>query len=159
MSLANALKEQAIISKQIDMKRDLRDWISLLVAGVAFLSVLGAGAAANANLERAHKVRLLGFSTSPGGVAFQIPTGGCLDKNDFAVRVIREGTGPVLLQLVTERIDSCRVAVPYGKVIRFTYDEIGVHVGESFVITNTSGIVNRAGYAEIFEPAIEPSTE
>lgn len=123
-------------------------WAKLFLSAGALLAMLGAGGVANGAPTDWQKVRVLGFSTGPSGVAFQIPTGGCLEKEDFAVRVIREVNRPAIVQLVTAKADACRMAVPYGKVIRFTFDEIGIRVGESFVITNNSGIVNRAGFAE-----------
>jgi hypothetical protein len=120
----------------------------LLLSAGALLAMFAVSGVANAAYADWQKVRVLGFSTSPSGVAFQIPTGGWLDKDDFAVRVIREVNRPAILQLVTAKTDACRMAVPYGKVIRFTFDEIGIRVGESFVVVNNCGVVNRAGFAE-----------
>jgi hypothetical protein len=109
---------------------------------------MGAGYAANAE-PGWREAQVLGFSTGPNGIAFQVPTGGCLTKDDFAIRVFRQSGGPTLLQLLLAKADRCRMAVPYGKIIRFSYDEIGIAMGESFMIINTSGVVNRAGFAEI----------
>jgi hypothetical protein len=130
-------------------------WIKLAFAALALFAVLVAGAMAKADEPNWHQVRLLGFKTGPGGIAFQVPTGGCLKKTDFAARALRDGSGPVYLQLLSARVDNCRGAFPYGTTIRFSYDEMGIQVGESFVILNEGGVVNRAGFVEALQ-SLEP---
>jgi hypothetical protein len=116
----------------------------------AFAFQFGASSVAHAEDEW-HKVKILGYVTGPNGLTFQVPTGGCLQKSHFNVRVIREGDAPVVLQLMVNKVDECRRSYPYGTTIRFSYSEIGIEVNESFTVNNGSGVATRAGYAERFD--------
>lgn len=100
-----------------------------------------------------YKVKVLGYHTNSEGVEFQVPTGGCLKKSDFRVRRLADDRyeGLYHLLLTTNRVDQCRRFFPFGAFVKFSFEEIGVKMGDGFVVENAGGIVRRAGFADVFE--------
>ena len=77
---------------------------------------------------------ILGVTYDSTGVTFQVATGGCTSKSDFNFRILE--IYPPQYILIRTKPDVCDAFFPYGKMIKFTYDELGLKKGNRFHITN-----------------------
>ncbi|HWU43230.1 MAG TPA: hypothetical protein VN132_07330, partial [Bdellovibrio sp.] len=66
---------------------------------------------------------------------FQVRSGGCTSKEDFRFEVENAG-GMKKVTLYRIRPDECYAFVPFGKVISFSYQELGLHSGDHFYVGN-----------------------
>ncbi len=106
------------------MKRVLTGIFSLL------LTLSNTSASAEAKSEES----LLGLRVTSQGIAYYVYSGGCTKKSDFQVYALE--SYPVQLQLVRTRADHCKVLVPDGVKIFFSWDEIGLQAGMPFRVIN-----------------------
>jgi hypothetical protein len=81
-------------------------------------------------LEALRRVRF-----EPGALVVQADSNGCTNASSFAVEV-SEGDGPTRLTLTRRTPDVCKVAVPEGVELRWTYEELGLHSGAAVAVTN-----------------------
>jgi hypothetical protein len=71
----------------------------------------------------------------PGALVVRADSNGCTDASSFSVEV-SEGDGPTRLTLTRRTPDVCKVAVPDGVELRWTYDELGLKPGASVAVAN-----------------------
>ena len=78
--------------------------------------------------------KLLGIHVDARGITFQVLSNGCTQKDDFQVQIF--GAKPLQLLLLRDRPDFCEAFVPYGKRIRFSYQELGLRDGKLMRVLN-----------------------
>ncbi len=78
---------------------------------------------------------LLGLLRDAHGVTFQVFSGGCTHKEDFAVR---HGTsnGETTVGLYRINPDHCLAYYSYGIQLQYSYEELGVDPSQRFNIVN-----------------------
>lgn len=84
---------------------------------------------------------ILGFHVGPQGISFQVVSGGCTSKDDFQLsrQQARTQRGDSLMRvglLRTGKPDFCEAFYPYGIEISYTWAELGLAQGSTFVIDN-----------------------
>lgn len=79
---------------------------------------------------------LLGMNVNSKGISFQVSSGGCTSKASFQVIMLE--TSPKQLKLIRVKPDYCEAYVPFGTVVKFSYQELGLKRGDSFKIFNPS---------------------
>jgi hypothetical protein len=82
---------------------------------------------------------LLGVRTTPEGIEFQVASGGCTAKEHFSVLVPEprpDAIAPMRLRLIRNRPDFCEANIPYGIIIKFTYEELGLGSRTIYTIAN-----------------------
>ena len=80
---------------------------------------------------------LLGLLYSADGLEFQVPSTGCTEKSHFVVqRLSMEDQISSQLLLIRQVPDYCDAYVPFGIRISYSYEELGLEVGESFTLLN-----------------------
>lgn len=87
---------------------------------------------------------LIGHFSTQGGVHIQVYSGGCTYKKQFDAKV--EMKGDVRVLSFSRRIqDPCRAYLPYGEILSFSFEELGLKGGDRFEIANprTAGRVSR----------------
>jgi hypothetical protein len=78
---------------------------------------------------------LLGSMTSVDGVRIQVPTRGCTWKNSFIVQ--KESSGSVTtVTFIRVEFDPCLAFYYYGTALSYSYEELGLHHNEKFIISN-----------------------
>jgi len=77
---------------------------------------------------------ILGVTIDPGGVTFQVRTGGCTRPENF--RVERFGSDPTQLLLIRTVEDRCEAFVPYGTTFKVSYQQLRLGDRETFVVIN-----------------------
>lgn len=85
--------------------------------------------AASAPLETLRAVRF-----EAGAVVVRVESNGCTDASDFAVEVT-DGTASDLV-FTREQPDLCKVLVPDGVELRWTYDDLGLASGRAVAVRN-----------------------
>lgn len=94
-------------------------------------AIYGAEAQANVVPES-----IYGYFMDASGVSVQVNSEGCSDKTQFTVVRLNEGMSPAQLALVRTKADPCRKPLPYGQVLKFAYDELGLKEGDTYIIVN-----------------------
>lgn len=77
---------------------------------------------------------LKGLAVLPEGIVFQVASSGCTSKADFQVDVLE--SDPLQLRLIRLQEDPCDASLPFGTVIRFSYQELGIVGGSEFRVIN-----------------------
>jgi hypothetical protein len=77
---------------------------------------------------------LMGVTYDSQGVTYQVFSGGCTSKRSFSVTLLE--TDPVGLVLTRTSEDFCEAYLPYGVTLTYSYAELGLASGDSFVIKN-----------------------
>ncbi|MEA3277428.1 MAG: hypothetical protein U9Q81_19525 [Pseudomonadota bacterium] len=88
----------------------------------------------SAALMQGEVEEIMGMYVHQRGIAFQVYSGGCTTKDDFTLNVLE--SNPVQLLLVRDTPDPCDAYLPYGRVIGFSYAELGLPEGQEFIIIN-----------------------
>jgi len=91
-------------------------------------------ASLTANAEPAMEL-LLGHFYTQGGVQIQVASGGCTWKRHFeATQEVRDGR---IYLIFTRKVpDGCRAYIPYGEILTFSFEELGLKTGDIFQIRN-----------------------
>lgn len=82
----------------------------------------------------AERATLLGITFDSNGITFQVPSGGCTDKNTLNVALLE--TSPVQVELQVIQRDNCEAYLPYGARIFYSYEELGLSRGTEFKVVN-----------------------
>jgi hypothetical protein len=83
-----------------------------------------------------HIETVLGYVIDRSVIVFQVYDGGCTQSEDFSVQVDRKNSIKARVTLFRIKADYCKAFFPYGRMMKFSYKEIGIKRNESFVITN-----------------------
>lgn len=88
---------------------------------------------------------IYGFGSARPGIFIQVFSGGCTKKEDFQIR--RKSKGPVS-ELTFLRIvpDTCLANFPYGEMIYFPWEDLGLEEGDLFRIGNPVGVSQRKNF-------------
>jgi hypothetical protein len=78
---------------------------------------------------------LLGYTYGIHGITLQVASGGCTQKSDFIVEQ-RQRTSYQALTFYRWREDLCLALLPYGTMLNFSYEELGLAPGSRFQILN-----------------------
>ncbi|HEX7673112.1 MAG TPA: hypothetical protein VF412_03020 [Bdellovibrio sp.] len=87
------------------------------------------------------KEGLMGYMTRPDGIEIQVQSGGCTRKEDFKITT-EDFQAFKELTLYRTRPDECLAFVPWGTVLFFSHQELGLKSGENFHFANTIRISN-----------------
>lgn len=87
---------------------------------------------------------LMGHFSTHGGIHIQVFSAGCTYKKLFDVKVEMKGDLRVL-SFYRRTPDLCRAYLPYGEILSFSFEELGLKGGDRFEIANqgTPGHVSR----------------
>ncbi|MGZ5279942.1 MAG: hypothetical protein ACXWC9_08370 [Pseudobdellovibrionaceae bacterium] len=78
---------------------------------------------------------LLGHFSTQGGIHIQVYSGGCTWKKQF--EVTRENlSGRIRLSFIRKTSDPCRAYIPYGEMLTFSFEELGLKANDVFEIAN-----------------------
>ena len=78
---------------------------------------------------------LHGYSFNNLGITIVVRSGGCTSKKDFKANVKSKGKKKKV-QFIRKNDDLCEGFYPYGKVINFSYKEMGLERGDNIQIIN-----------------------
>jgi hypothetical protein len=122
--------------------------MSLKILALALISGVSLGATAahadgsNPAPQPPELEVIYGFVTSPTDLTVQVYSGGCTNREDFAVAVIQPRCLPTpgcdsrkRVTIVREKPDLCRGFFPHGELIRFSLAESGLDM-TSFILQN-----------------------
>ncbi|MFZ3229112.1 MAG: hypothetical protein WA160_02820 [Pseudobdellovibrio sp.] len=90
---------------------------------------------AYANADQLKLEPLFGFMQNKDGLVFQVYSGGCTDKNNFEIRSENKN-GILAVGLYRIAADFCKAYFPYGVLLQYSYQELGIRRGERFDLTN-----------------------
>lgn len=80
---------------------------------------------------------IFGYIADAEGVSVATQSNGCTDKTHFTPVRLNPGYQPAQIALARSKRDDCRRApLPYGQILKFTFEEIGLQKGEIFLIVN-----------------------
>lgn len=79
-------------------------------------------------------VTLLGVNANSSGVVFDAREPGAMC--DFTYHIQRFGEGPALLALIREGGQPCRGKLRIRATVAFSYEELGLEVGDTFQVLN-----------------------
>jgi hypothetical protein len=83
---------------------------------------------------------LMGHFTTKGAVNIQVRSGGCTYKRHFQVgKEVKDGY--VEITFVRKQEDPCRAYLPYGEIITFSFEELGLRAGEKFKFGNPDSLI------------------
>lgn len=83
---------------------------------------------------------LMGHFVTQGGVQIQVPSGGCTWKKHFQVtQEFKDGVHH--LAFVRLQQDPCRAYIPYGEILTFSFEELGLKAGDRFMMANPEGVL------------------
>lgn len=99
------------------------------VVTLAFL----ASPVAMAAPETPRSEKIFGYYVHDRGIAFQVFSGGCTDKDSF--KAIARPGGEV--ELLRVRHDACLALFPHGVFVQYSYPELGLRKGQGFRVMNT----------------------
>jgi len=77
---------------------------------------------------------LLGLTSTPEGITFQVRTGGCTRPENFKIQ--RFGGRPTQILLIRTVPDFCEALVPFGTTFTVSYSQLRLNPGEGFVVLN-----------------------
>lgn len=89
-----------------------------------------------ANTSEDHLETIIGYVYDQDGIVFQVFNGGCTSNEDFYVQVDTSRWSESLVSLYRKRFDKCKAFFPYGKLIKVTYEEMGIDKNQSFRVVN-----------------------
>ncbi len=78
---------------------------------------------------------LMGHFTTQGGVHIQVYSGGCTWKKQFEVKQ-EVSDRRVHLTFIRKAVDPCRAYIPYGEILTFSFEELGLKAGDAIEIQN-----------------------
>ncbi len=104
--------------------------LGLTVIASLLLALSGTVASADPRLGEP----LLGLRVNSDGITYYVYSGGCTEKSDFEVNILK--SSPIQLQLIRLKPDICEVYVPDGVEIFFGWDEVGLQKGMPFRVNN-----------------------
>ena len=78
---------------------------------------------------------IMGFFHNDKGISFQVYDGGCTQKSDFSALVSNKD-GQLIVSLIRNSPDLCRTFSPYGRMINYSYEELGISRKQVFQIDN-----------------------
>lgn len=80
----------------------------------------------------------MGHMVTEKGVHIQVRSGGCTEKNDFQVKIQRaESEGaPTVVSFVRINVDPCLALLPYGKILTYSFEELGLKHNDLLKIHN-----------------------
>ena len=86
----------------------------------------------------------MGHFSTQGGVHIQVYSGGCTYKKQFEFKTEMKGDVRVF-SFSRQAPDPCRAYLPYGEIITFSFEELGLKGGDRFDIANpnSAGRVSR----------------
>ncbi len=76
---------------------------------------------------------LLGLTTNDLGINIQVKSGGCTGKGSFDIIVME--SHPAQILVLRKSPVMCRMYMPHGKVLSFTYEELGLR-NTTFTVIN-----------------------
>ncbi len=83
---------------------------------------------------------LFGKIVSFAGLHVQVQSNGCTDKKSF--KVAKENmAGVQILTFFRISSDNCRAMLPYGTVLTYSFEELGLRGGEEFAVSNIDSAV------------------
>lgn len=82
-----------------------------------------------------HLEVVMGYLIDRSGISFQVFDGGCTQSEDFYLKVDKSSK-EARLSLYRKNFDFCKAFFPYGRMINFQYNEIGINKNEAFKILN-----------------------
>lgn len=82
---------------------------------------------------------LMGHFSTKGALNIQVRSGGCTWKKQFQVEKSRMADYTVV-RFIRTREDVCRAYLPYGEIITFSFEELGLIPGEKFKIANEDSL-------------------
>jgi hypothetical protein len=78
---------------------------------------------------------LMGHFVTQGGIQIQVKSGGCTWKKHFEVnRELRDGR--IILTFMRKIPDPCRAYIPYGEILTFSFEELGLNTGDVYEMGN-----------------------
>ncbi len=78
---------------------------------------------------------LMGHMTASVGIQIQVYSGGCTRKEQFHAETEIQGEVH-RISFVRSTQDPCRAYFPYGQILSFSFDELGLHNGDQIEIAN-----------------------
>ena len=78
---------------------------------------------------------LYGDFFNQSGVYIQVFSGGCTTKESFVIQK-QQHKGIELIYFYRVKPDYCKALVKYGKVINFSYEELGLKFNDRFKVMN-----------------------
>lgn len=90
---------------------------------------------AEEELHKNPKEALFGYNVTGSGISIRVFTGGCTEKNNFK---LKRQTKPYGLEIEFERVsdDRCKGNFPYGIIIDYSWEELGIPPNSNFIISN-----------------------
>ncbi len=86
-----------------------------------------------------HVEPLMGHFSTQGGIHIQVYSGGCTYKKHFEVKVEMKGDVHVL-SFSRNKADHCKAYLPYGEILSFYFEELGLAGGDKFEIANPDSV-------------------
>jgi len=83
-----------------------------------------------------HLEVVMGYMIDRAGISFQVYDGGCTQPEDFYLKIDKSSGKETRLALYRKGIDFCKAFFPYGRMIKYEYNAIGISKNEAFKITN-----------------------
>jgi hypothetical protein len=98
-------------------------------------------AVSTAGLVQAAEEVVYGTELTQDNLEFQVASGGCTEKKDFKIDVVKGITGlpPYLVTLNRINSDNCKMLVPEGVSIKYTRKEVGLEGVAELILTNKIG--------------------
>ncbi|MDG1332296.1 MAG: hypothetical protein P8P74_08190 [Crocinitomicaceae bacterium] len=83
-------------------------------------------------------IRLKGISLKDNKLTLRVPSNGCTSKEDIKVDVNKGITGLPPFHVTVYRIhpDFCKMYIPQGVEITYTFEELGLQAGDWFSVQN-----------------------
>jgi hypothetical protein len=78
---------------------------------------------------------LYGVTVSGAGVTVRAPAGGCMKKSDFTAAVLKQQPQSMVL-FAQKRPAACGPIQPGHADLVYSFDELGLKPGESFILAN-----------------------
>ena len=75
------------------------------------------------------------YAIGSAGIAFQVNSGGCTDKNSFVVEKSLDGN-QTKLTLVRMVPDYCKARLPGGVIVLYSFEELNLNPRSTFQIDN-----------------------
>ncbi len=79
--------------------------------------------------------KIFNYTIGSGGIAFQVNSGGCTDKNNFRIETASD-EGQTKLTLVRTTPDYCKARIPGGTLIIYSFEELNLDPNVQYKIEN-----------------------
>ncbi len=110
---------------------------SQIISAAIFSLAASAGVA---SIRESQMEPLMGHFTTKGALNIQVRSGGCTYKKQFKIQKdLMDGYTMVTFQRTEE--DPCRAYLPYGEIITFSFEEVGLEPGSKFKVGNSDSII------------------